>query len=126
MSRPHARWATPNGAVTRVAFRERHGITRWIAHDGWVSSNLARILTLNQDRIAKSHHEDVLNRLLTEVMVDAKDLPVVEHTAQRRVDPTRALEGERSMSGTACKATTKKYGYIERFLATKASRWRGG
>lgn len=31
------------------------------------------------------------------------------------------------MSGEVCKAAVEeKYGYIERFLATKASWWRGG
>jgi hypothetical protein len=45
-----------------------------------------------EDRIAEAHHQDVLDGLLAQIVVDAEDLSLVEHPGERLVHIARARE----------------------------------
>ncbi len=45
-----------------------------------------------EDRVAKTHDQNVLHRFLAEIMVDAKDLSLIEGGGERRVHVARAVE----------------------------------
>jgi len=45
-----------------------------------------------EDAVREAHHEDVLDGLLAQVMIDAVDLRLLEHLGDRVVDHARALQ----------------------------------
>jgi hypothetical protein len=57
-----------------------------------------------EDAVREAKHQHVLNRFLTEVVIDAVNLLLVEHFRDRVVDDTRALEvaADRFLDDDAC------------------------
>ena len=45
-----------------------------------------------EDAVGEAQHQDVLDRFLAEVVIDAVDLPLVEDLGERVVDRPRAAE----------------------------------